>query len=429
MCQHACLPPSFWQDAVEAALHIYNRQPMCCLNWFTPISKWNGDIPNVLYFKVFGSLAYVLIPKEDRQNKLSAKAEEAIFIGCEKGTKGYKFWSPKRQRVIISSTATFDEFTFPFCTKKTDDKPPSLSIPLDNDNVQESDKPDESKSSEDIPITHYYQFQPMEDQHPNLQIPPEEDPDNQQPSQSLTPNAPPPYRSPSIPTTSHDTEEPRHGTRICNPRFLPDNTYGDRPPIEIERDLEAQESPCPMNEEDDLGTMYSANFWRKIIASAAPAIKIPQQYQDIFKLPHTEQKLWRTAMEDEIKSLDERKVWDLVALPPGRIPVKGRWVYAVKSDGQKKARFVAKGFTQIFRIDFKETFSPVARFETVRLLLSIAVLEDWDIEALDVKTAFLFGELDEEIYMEQPEGFVKKGQEKKVCHLLKAIYGLKQAAL
>ena len=146
-------------------------------------------------------------------------------------------------------------------------------------------------------------------------------------------------------------------------------------------------------------------------------------------LPHTEQKLWKTAMNDEIKSLDERKVWDLVALPPGRIPIKGRWVYAVKSDGRKKACFVAKGFTQIFRIDFEETFSLVARFETVRLLLSIAVLEDWDIEALDVKMAFLFGELDEEIYMEQPEGFVKQGQEKKVCHLLKAIYGLKQAAL
>ena len=134
-------------------------------------------------------------------------------------------------------------------------------------------------------------------------------------------------------------------------------------------------------------------------------------------------------MNDEIKSLNERNVWDLVALPPGRIPVKGRWVYAVKSDGRKKACFVAKGFTQIFGIDFEESFSPVTRFKTVQLLLSIAALEGWDIEALDIKMAFLFGELDEEIYMEQLEGFIKQGQEKKVCRLLKAIYGLKQAAL
>ena len=92
-------------------------------------------------------------------------------------------------------------------------------------------------------------------------------------------------------------------------------------------------------------------------------------------------------MEEEIKLLSERKVWDLVALPPGCIPIKGRWVYAVGSDGRKKACFVAKGFTQIFGIDFEETFSPVARFETVRLLLSIAVLEDWDIEALEIGRA------------------------------------------
>ena len=107
----------------------------------------------------------------------------------------------------------------------------------------------------------------------------------------MSPNAPPPYRSPSIPRTSHDTEELRRGTRIQNPRFLPDNTYGNRPPVEIEQDLEAQESPRPMNEEDDLGTLYSANFWGKIIASTALVINIPQQYRDIFKLPYTKQEL------------------------------------------------------------------------------------------------------------------------------------------
>ena len=73
-------------------------------------------------------------------------------------------------------------------------------------------------------------------------------------------------------------EELRRGTRTRNPHFLPDNTYGNQPPIEIEQDLEAQESPRPTNEEDNLGTMYSANFWRKIIASAALVINIPQQY-------------------------------------------------------------------------------------------------------------------------------------------------------
>ena len=80
-------------------------------------------------------------------------------------------------------------------------------------------------------------------------------------------------------------------------------------------------------------------------------------------------------------------------------------------------------------VDYEETFSPVTRFETFRLLLSLAALYDWEIKALDVKTAYLFGEVDEEIYMDQLEGFIVKGQEKKVCQLKKSIYGLKQSAL
>ena len=104
-------------------------------------------------------------------------------------------------------------------------------------------------------------------------------------------------------------------------------------------------------------------------------------------------------MTNEIKSLHERKVCELVDLPKGRRTTKGRWVFAVKSDGHEQARFVTKGFTQIFGIDYDETFSPVARFETFQLLLSLAAVHDWEIEALDVKTVYLFGKLDEEIYM------------------------------
>src|ERR1700678_1421861 len=101
----------------------------------------------------------------------------------------------------------------------------------------------------------------------------------------------------------------------------------------------------------------------------------------------------------------------------------------IKSDGRKKARLVAKGFSKQEGIDFDEIFSPVVRFETVRLMLVLSSLEDWHMEAVDVKTAFLYGKLDEEIYMQQPEGFKLHGQENQVLHLRRAIYGLKQATL
>ena len=134
-------------------------------------------------------------------------------------------------------------------------------------------------------------------------------------------------------------------------------------------------------------------------------------------------------MTDEMISIEEREVWEVVDCPPDRKPVRCRWVFDTKSDGRKCARLVAKGFSKMPGVDYDETFSPVSCFETVRLLFAIAALEDWDIQALDVKTAFLYGKLDEEIYMDQPEGFIIKGQERKVYKLKKALYGLKQASL
>ena len=149
-------------------------------------------------------------------------------------------------------------------------------------------------------------------------------------------------------------------------------------------------------------------------------------YKQILQRPKNEIPLWQNACRTELQSLKERDVFEVVTLPKGRKAIKSRWVFDVKSDGRKKARLVAKGFSQREGVDYNELFSPVVRFETVRLLLALAALEDWEIQALDVKTAFLYGALDEEIYMEQPEGFVTDSS--KVWRLRKALYGLKQAS-
>jgi len=98
-------------------------------------------------------------------------------------------------------------------------------------------------------------------------------------------------------------------------------------------------------------------------------------------------------------------------------------------DGRKKAHLVAKGFSQVEGLDFDQVFSPVMRFETVRLMLALATLENWYITGLDIRSAYLYGKLDEEIYMEQPKGFAVPGQERKVLCLWCALYGLKQASL
>ncbi|RVW24952.1 Retrovirus-related Pol polyprotein from transposon RE1 [Vitis vinifera] len=123
---------------------------------------------------------------------------------------------------------------------------------------------------------------------------------------------------------------------------------------------------------------------------------------------------WRQAMVDEMAALHSNGTWDLVVLPSGKSTVGCRWVYTVKvgPDGQVdrlKARLVAKGYTQVYGSDYGDTFSPVAKIASVRLLLSMAAMRSWPLYQLDIKNAFLHGDLAEEVYMEQPPGFVAQG--------------------
>ena len=141
---------------------------------------------------------------------------------------------------------------------------------------------------------------------------------------------------------------------------------------------------------------------------------------------------WLVAMNAEIQSMYDNKVWKLVPLPPNAKVVKSKWIYKKKTDMDGvvyiyKARLVAKGFTQTYGVDYEETFSPVADIRAIRILLAIAAYYDYEIWQMDIKTAFLNGYLEEEIYMEQPEGYVAPGQESKVCKLVKSLYGLKEA--
>ena len=145
-----------------------------------------------------------------------------------------------------------------------------------------------------------------------------------------------------------------------------------------------------------------------------------------------EQKVWIDACRDEIFSIEKNNTWVLVDLPKGFKPIGLKWVFKIKrnADGsinKYKARLVAKGYVQRHGIDYDEVFAPVARIETIRLVIAIAAANGWEIHHLDVKTAFLHGELKEEVYVSQPEGFEIKGKEDKVYKLMKALYGLRQA--
>lgn len=149
------------------------------------------------------------------------------------------------------------------------------------------------------------------------------------------------------------------------------------------------------------------------------------EVQDIPISKALQDEKWFEAMSEEFKSLTKMKTWDLVKLPEHAKPLTCRWVLREKQDGRLKARLVVRGFEQEEGIDYSETFSPVARHVSIRLILSFAASNRMKLITFDVKTAFLYGDLKEEIYMYQPEGFNDKTG--RICKLNKSLYGLKQA--
>src|SRR5438046_7720002 len=141
---------------------------------------------------------------------------------------------------------------------------------------------------------------------------------------------------------------------------------------------------------------------------------------------------WLTAMHAELQSLEDNNTWVLCELPPGRRVMGTKWVFKIKVDAMNileryKARIVAQGYSQIAGLDFNETWAPVVRIESVRVLLALAALFDLWIIHIDAKTAFLNGSSDVELYVRQPEGFVDQRYPDRVLRLSKSLYGLKQA--
>lgn len=210
------------------------------------------------------------------------------------------------------------------------------------------------------------------------------------------------------------TSQPRGGEAVETPDQ--DTTQELTPPASPRRGDSSPESP-PRRMRPLADIYESCNF----------AILEPESYEVASR-----QEVWVKAMEEEIKMIEKNKTWELVDRPKDKDVIGVKWVYKTKMqpDGsiqKHKARLVAKGYSQQFGVDYNETFAPVARLDTIRALVALAAQYQWKIYQLDVKSAFLNGYLEEEIYVEQPQGFEEKGEEDKVLRLKKALYGLKQA--
>uniref|UniRef100_A0ACD5UNA0 Uncharacterized protein n=2 Tax=Avena sativa TaxID=4498 RepID=A0ACD5UNA0_AVESA len=203
-------------------------------------------------------------------------------------------------------------------------------------------------------------------------------------------------------------------------------------------------SPPPEAEDEHLDAAdepAAPHRYRRVLDLIDPDAENPGQAERLLLTPSGEPATlaeaegdvaWRQAMCDELASIEENWSWTLTDLPPGKRPIGVKWVYKLKRDAagnilKHKARLVAKGYVQRPGIDFDEVFAPVARLDSVRLLLAVAAQHRWEVHHMDVKTAFLNGEMGEEVYVCQPPGFINTDNSSKVLRLHKALYRLRQA--
>lgn len=360
------LQKKFWAEAVNTAVYVLNRTGTSPEKGKTPYELWCGKPPCIGHFKVFGTEVFVHVPKP-RRKKWDKKAERGIFVGYEDNTKGFRVWIPSSQKVDVSRDVDFRELNVQ--QQKTEYK---KSTDSDNLPVLSAESTDRDGDT-DCPFVNEAQY---------------EDSDQNQD-----------YSQPVDKTIDANNEG--NGFDLV-----------DIPLKERLRNTKAR----------TVSNMYTLLEGHAFISQGEPRnYKEAINSEDAIK--------WKSAMEDEIKSLYSNRTWDLVNLPKGRKVIDNKWVYKLKGQGEKtryKARLVVRGFTQEYGIDYLETFSPVVKHTSIRSILAISACENLNLTQFDVKTAFLNGDLSEEIYMQQPQGF-ENGTDK-VCKLRKSLYGLKQAS-
>ena len=327
---------------------------------------------------VFGCVCFVhiLTPGQD---KLSAKATKCVFLGYSRLQRGYRCYSPDTNRYFISTDVTFFEDSSFFSSTVRPYVPDVLSIPL----VLPS--PDFPSPPTDV-VTR------------SLQV----------------------Y-----------TRRPRPPPGPCvDSSLMPQSSLA--PILQPSDDLPIAIRKCTRSTSNPHHVYNFLSFHRLslsyfVFVSTLFFVSTPKSTSEALSHPG-----WKQAIAEEIDVLYSNGTWELIALPPGKSLVGYRWVYTMKvgPDGKidrLKASLVVKGYTQQYGLDYYNTFSLVAKIAYVRLLLSMAAMRSWSLFQLDIKNAFLHGDLAEEVYMEQLPGFVAQGESGLVCKLCRSLYGLKQS--
>lgn len=383
MINGAELHKQFWGEAVLTAVYLINITPTKALHFIqTPFEMWHGRKPQLKYLKVFGATVYV--HNKNTKTKFDNKSWKGILVGYQ--PNGYKVWNPDCERYVVVRDVIVDEINF------------LQSRPV-------------IKSEENVINSHN-----KTDSGINI-IPPKSvitKSQNSDCDKSDVTKSDGDYATASkIPKLNHDV-------------------------VELEKNISSNVSDCDITNtelrrsdrlKDRSLTSYKKYGDDYLMCAQSILYDIPKSFNEI-KTSNDRCK-WENAVRDELNSLYANKTWTFVPKPENKNIVDCKWLFTIKTDEfgkpvRYKARLVARGFSQEYLSDYNETFAPVARISSFRFMIAFANQFNLLIHHMDVKTAFLNGELKEEIYMKIPEGIV--GKDNYVCKLNKSLYGLKQAA-
>jgi hypothetical protein len=431
----AGLAHSFWRHAMEYAVYIYNHTPHSGIEFRTPSEVFYGkSLSKLPKFHVFGSISYYHVPKQLR-SKLDGTGQRCIFLGftstCTlvlslpdlmirevrtvKINDG-EFLSAEESRELGMEQRIREERSEPIMNSVEEVQRSLTQLNEKQVNAESFPVPSVNRNSDD------YKGVQMEDQ------------ENGEGVRRLRARKPISYVEeeeewhPSLgrrhlQSANNDSDwkiEEEETNLVTHFDYLSLLNLNDDTLYAMLSQVTQQiEKLGQVTQDKDNSSEFKDNSSE--LSYSSIHLSEPNSFEEAFKDPK-----WLKSMEQEIKSLLDNETWILTDLPKGRKPVRNKWVYRVKNDGRLKSRLVAKGFTQVFGIDFDETWSPVGRKASLKLLISFVIGNSWKWKQMDVDTAFLNSKLDEEIYMDQPKGF-EDGSER-VCHLLKSIYGLKQAS-
>ncbi|CAN1180130.1 Copia protein, partial [Linum perenne] len=447
----ANVPKYFWGDALLTATYLINRMPSKVLNFKTPLNglldvfpshRLSTDLP----LKIFGCICFTYIPAQFR-SKLDHRSQKCIFLGYSATKKGYLCFEPTIRKLYTSMDVVFWEnqpFYSPTSLQGENSSskgnfweldrilpspipPNQLPEPENRELVNENEElgePDIQVVNTEMSTTggemqdmgHKNPTRELQVYHRRKTAPSTSVPDIQHTDDQ--PHSPGENPLPENEALNHTVSNPTH--------VLSSIDTDSNLPIALRKGTRS----CTRYPIDKYLSYARLSNHHRVFVTNVSNLFVPRNIYEALGDAN-----WSSAVNEEMHALITNQTWKVVDLPAGKSVVGCKWVFTIKckADGsveRYKARLVAKGFTQTHGVDYTETFAPVAKMNSVRILLSVAVNLDWPLYQLDVKNAFLNGTLDEEVYMSLPPGFEKQlgeGSSNGVCYLQKSLYGLKQS--